>query len=91
MTLTNNYLYLKALYSLHGCEVDHSTSAREYLEGSLVHVIYYKTYYLQFEMFLGLGPTQEWTGEVVVVVGMKINDVELSLMDVYGCAVWLSG
>ena len=63
----------------------------EYLEGSLVHVIYYKTYYLQFEMFPGLGPTQEWTGEVVVVVGMKINDVELSLMDVYGCAVRLSG
>ena len=53
-----------------GSEVDHSTSAGEYLEGSLVvHVIYYKTYYLQFELFPGLGPTQEWTGEAVVVVG----------------------
>jgi len=44
-------------------------SAGEYLEGSLVvHVIYYKTYYLQVEKFPGLGPTQEWTGEVVVAV-----------------------
>ena len=41
----------------------------EYLEGRLlvVHVIYYKTYYLQFERFLGTGPMQEWMGEVVLV------------------------
>ena len=32
------------------------------------HIIYYKTHYLQFKGFLGPGPTQERTGEAVVVV-----------------------
>ena len=49
---------------------EHSRSAGKYLEGwpLVVHVIYYKTYYLQFERFLGLGTMQERMGEVVVVV-----------------------
>ena len=50
--------------------VEHSTSAGEYLEGwpLVVHVFYYKTYYLPFKGRWSPGRTRKWTREVVVVV-----------------------